>query len=210
MTTPRPVASSRPTEPNTAPSAEFWVLSAGRPRALFDAKPLLRSQFANVFVTAADGRMLAYADAAGVRRPEVSLGDRDYFRRTLAERRAIVSEPVPGRVSGEPVVVFTQPLVDRNGAVLAANDKIACGIMQAANDAGLRVPDQIRIVGFNDSQISRLVRPRLSTIALPMAEMGAMAVRLLVRRIEDRSAEVVCSRLPTKLIVRESSTVVNF
>ena len=95
-------------------------------------------------------------------------------------------------------------------AVLAANDKIACGIMQAANDAGLRVPDQLRLVGFNDSQISRLVRPRLSTVSLPMAEMGAMAVRLLVRRIEDRNAEVVCSRLPTKLIVRESSTVMNF
>ncbi len=95
-------------------------------------------------------------------------------------------------------------------AVLAANDKIACGIMQAAHDAGLHVPDQVRIVGFNDSQISRLVRPRLSTIALPMAEMGAMAVRLLVRRIEDRTAEIVCSRLPTKLIVRESSTVLNF
>jgi len=95
-------------------------------------------------------------------------------------------------------------------AVLAANDKIACGIIQAATDAGLRVPDQLRIVGFNDSQISRLVRPRLSTVALPMAEMGAMAVRLLVRRIEDPSAEVVCSRLPTRLIVRESSTVVNF
>jgi len=54
------------------------------------------------------------------------------------------------------------------------------------------------------------VRPRLSTVALPMAEMGAMAVRLLVRRIEDPGAEVVCSKLATKLIVRESSTVVNF
>lgn len=94
--------------------------------------------------------------------------------------------------------------------VLAANDKIACGIMHAAEDAGVRVPDQLRIVGFNDSQISRLVRPRLSTVALPMAEMGAMAVRLLVRRIENRSAEIVCQKLATKLIVRESSTVVNF
>jgi len=95
-------------------------------------------------------------------------------------------------------------------AVLAANDKIACGIMQAANDTGVGVPDQLRIVGFNDSQISRLVRPRLSTVALPMADMGAMAVRLLVRRLEDPTAEVVCSKLPTKLIVRESSTVMNF
>jgi LacI family transcriptional regulator len=95
-------------------------------------------------------------------------------------------------------------------AVLAANDKIACGIMQAAEDMGIHVPDQIRIIGFNDSQLSRLVRPRLSTIALPMAEMGAMAVRLLVRRIANGSADVVCSKLPTKLIVRESTTARNF
>lgn len=94
--------------------------------------------------------------------------------------------------------------------VLAANDKIACGVMHVAEDAGVKIPDAIRIVGFNDSQISRLVRPTLSTVALPMQEMGAMAVRLLVRRIENRAAETVCSKLPTRLIVRESSTVVNF
>lgn len=97
-----------------------------------------------------------------------------------------------------------------HGAVLAANDKIACGIMRVAEDSGINVPDRLRVVGFNDSQISRLVRPRLSTVALPMAEMGATAVRLLVRRLEDPSAEVVCAKLPTRLIVRESSTAMNF
>lgn len=89
---------------------------AGLKRFL-DNKPLLRHQFANVFVATASGRMLAYADRAGVRRPEIDLSDRSYFRRTLAERRPIVSEPVPGRVSGEPVVVFTQPLIDAQGMV---------------------------------------------------------------------------------------------
>jgi len=95
-------------------------------------------------------------------------------------------------------------------AVIAANDKIACGIMRAAEDARIWVPDQLRIIGFNDSQISQLVRPRLSTVALPMAEMGAAAVRMLVRRIHNKSAEVVCTKLPTKLIIRESSTAMNF
>jgi len=94
--------------------------------------------------------------------------------------------------------------------VLAANDKIACGIMRAAEDAGITMPEQLRVVGFNDSYISRIVRPQLSTVALPMAEMGATAVRLLVRRIENRSAEVLCTRLPTRLVVRESSTAKNF
>lgn len=97
-----------------------------------------------------------------------------------------------------------------SGAVLAANDKIACGVMHAAQDAQVRIPDQLRVIGFNDSQISRLVRPQLSTVSLPMAEMGAMAVRLLVRRIENRSAEVLCTKLSTKLLIRESSTAMNF
>lgn len=97
-----------------------------------------------------------------------------------------------------------------SGAVLAANDKIAFGIMQAAADAGVPVPDQLRVVGFNDSQLSQLFRPRLSTIALPMAELGATAVRMLIKRMKDPNAEPSCVKLPTRLIVRESSTARNF
>lgn len=97
-----------------------------------------------------------------------------------------------------------------SGAVLAANDKIACGIMHAAEDLKVSVPDQLRVIGFNDSQISRLVRPRLSTVSLPMAEMGALAVRTLVRRIEHPNAEPHCAKLQTKLLIRESSTAIHF
>jgi len=97
-----------------------------------------------------------------------------------------------------------------SGAVLAANDKIACGIIHAAKEVGVRVPDQLRVVGFNDSLVARIVHPNLSTVALPMAEMGATAVRLLVRRIENPGGEPLCRRLPTKLVVRESSTAINF
>ncbi|HLO42365.1 MAG TPA: LacI family DNA-binding transcriptional regulator [Phycisphaerales bacterium] len=96
------------------------------------------------------------------------------------------------------------------GGVLAANDKIALGIMRVAEEARIWVPDQLRVVGFNDSELSRVVRPRLSTVALPMHEMGAMAVRMLVRRIEDRTAPARCVKLPTRLTVRESSTAMNF
>lgn len=110
------------------------------------------------------------------------------------------------RMIGRQVLRFGGPCV----GVLAANDKIACGIMQAAEDAGIRIPDQLRIVGFNDSQLSRIVRPNLSTVSLPMKDLGAMAVRILVRRIEDRSGEVICTKLATRLVVRESSTARNF
>lgn len=97
-----------------------------------------------------------------------------------------------------------------DGGVLAANDKIACGIMRVADEARVWVPDQLRIIGFNDSELSRLVRPRLSTVALPMQELGATAVRMLVRRIEDRNAPARCVKLATRLVIRESSTAMNF
>jgi LacI family transcriptional regulator len=67
------------------------------------------------------------------------------------------------------------------------------------------VPAQLRIVGFDDTRLASLVRPRLSTVRVPMAEVGAAAVRLLVRRMEDPKAEAMVMHMPTKLIVRESS-----
>jgi diguanylate cyclase (GGDEF)-like protein/PAS domain S-box-containing protein len=79
--------------------------------AFIESQPVLRSLFANVFATGADGRMRVYADASGIRHPEVNLSDRAYFQRTVEERRALVSEPVPGRVLSEPVIVITAPLL---------------------------------------------------------------------------------------------------
>lgn len=89
--------------------------------------------------------------------------------------------------------------------VLAGNDEIAIGIMQAAAEAGVRIPDQLRLVGFDDTRLATLIRPRLSTVRVPMADVGAASIRLLVRRIEDSEAEFTCVHLPTSLVVRESS-----
>ncbi|MEQ1684434.1 MAG: diguanylate cyclase [Burkholderiaceae bacterium] len=79
--------------------------------AFMESQPVLRGLFANVFATAADGRMRVYADSSGIRHPEVNLSDRAYFKRTVEERRVLVSEPVPGRVLSEPVIVITAPLL---------------------------------------------------------------------------------------------------
>lgn len=81
-----------------------------------NGQPAVRSIFANLFVADPSGRMRLLVDDVGVHRPSVSLADREYFRRLIAERRPIVSNQVPGRVSGEPVVVFCHPIV-RDGKV---------------------------------------------------------------------------------------------
>ncbi|MBP6899858.1 MAG: diguanylate cyclase [Burkholderiaceae bacterium] len=88
-----------------------WLHEPARAGRFLEQQAVLRGLFANLFIAAPDGRMLAYVDQAGLRHPDTGLGDRDYFQRALRERRAVLSDPVPGRVSGEPVVVFVQPLL---------------------------------------------------------------------------------------------------
>ncbi len=93
----------------------------------------------------------------------------------------------------------------RNTGVFAGNDEIAIGIIQAAADRGTSIPHDLRVVGFDDTRLAQLVRPRLTTVRVPMADVGAAAVSLLVRRVEDPDAEIKCIRMPTKLMIRDSS-----
>lgn len=95
----------------------------------------------------------------------------------------------------------------KNAAVLAGNDEIALGIMQAAQDAGVNVPKDLRIVGFDDTRIATLVRPALSAVRVPLLDIGAAVVRLLVERVGNSEKAATREKLPTKLIVRESSRV---
>ncbi|MBL8745212.1 MAG: LacI family DNA-binding transcriptional regulator [Phycisphaerae bacterium] len=89
--------------------------------------------------------------------------------------------------------------------VLAGNDEIAYGVMQACQDAGVSIPGELRLIGCDDSRLASLVRPRLSSVRVPAAEIGAAAVRLLVRRVKEPNAAPTHLTLPTKLVIRESS-----
>jgi len=97
----------------------------------------------------------------------------------------------------------------KGSAVLAGNDEIAVGIVRAAESLKLRVPDDLRVVGFDDTQLSRMIKPSLSTVALDMAHVGATAISMLVRRLENPATPATCVRVPTQLVVRESSTAMS-
>ena len=88
-----------------------------RLEALFEREPVLRGMFANFAVARADGTVLLVHDQAGARYPKLNLGDRDYFRRTIQENRALVSAGIPGRISNEPIVMLTQPIVGAAGVL---------------------------------------------------------------------------------------------
>lgn len=90
-------------------------------------------------------------------------------------------------------------------AVLAGNDEIALGVLDVLQDAGLHVPRDARVVGFDDSRLASLLRPSLSSVRIPRAEVGAAAVSALIERIENPESRVISRTLPTRLVVRDSS-----
>jgi LacI family transcriptional regulator len=90
-------------------------------------------------------------------------------------------------------------------AIFAFNDMLAIGALQAAREHGLRVPEDLSIVGFDDTFEASIVTPPLTTVRQPLAEMGRMAVALLVRLLHNQRIEALHIELETKLAVREST-----
>ena len=88
--------------------------------------------------------------------------------------------------------------------VFAANDEMAAGIVAAATEAGLSVPGDLAVVGFDDTRVARMTRPPLTTVRVPMSKMGARAVELLCRRIAEPQRPAVRIPLQPELVVRES------
>jgi LacI family transcriptional regulator len=90
-------------------------------------------------------------------------------------------------------------------AVLAGNDEIAMGVLFAVREAGLAVPEDVAIVGFDNTRLCGIARPTISSVRIPLREMGAMAIILLLRRIAEPDCEPQRVRLAAQLVVRESS-----
>jgi LacI family transcriptional regulator len=90
-------------------------------------------------------------------------------------------------------------------AIFGFNDNIAIGAMIAAGERGLRVPDDVSIVGFDDVAGARTAFPPLTTVRQPLAEMGRIAVDLLMRLVEEKPLDAVRVDLQNKLVVRKST-----
>lgn len=96
-------------------------------------------------------------------------------------------------------------LDDRPTAVIASNDVMALGAMDAAKAAGLSIGNQLSIVGFDDVFMASQSYPKLTTVRQPMAAMGETALELLITLLEGRTALTTRRELPTELIIRDST-----
>ena len=106
---------------------------------------------------------------------------------------------------GEQAARILLDLPERPTAIFAFNDNHAIGALRAARERGLRVPEDLSIVGFDDVEHATIVSPTLTTVRQPLAEMGRTAVSLLTRLIERQRFEALHVELATRLVVREST-----
>ncbi|MEN3042025.1 MAG: substrate-binding domain-containing protein [Fervidobacterium sp.] len=90
-------------------------------------------------------------------------------------------------------------------AIFAVNDWTALGAIDALKDYGIKVPDEVSVIGFDDAPFAQYTNPRLTTIMQPRWEMGTTAAQLLIERILERHVRLPRNViLPTKIIERES------
>ena len=91
-------------------------------------------------------------------------------------------------------------------AIFASNDVMAMGAMDAVRSRGLRIPEDVSIIGFDDIPQAELVRPVLTSVRQPLEQMGRLATQMLIDKLKNPQKELGRIELPTELIIRDSTT----
>jgi len=90
-------------------------------------------------------------------------------------------------------------------AIFASNDTMAMAAMDAVRDKGLRVPEDVSILGFDDIPQAAMVRPALTTVRQPLEQMGRVATQMLLDILKNAQINPTRIELPTELIIRSTT-----
>jgi DNA-binding LacI/PurR family transcriptional regulator len=96
-------------------------------------------------------------------------------------------------------------LKQRPTAVFAVSDTLAIGVIRGLHDAGLRVPQDMAVLGFDDIALAEQTCPALSTVRQPMRALGEQAAHLLLKQLDDPGTPAAGVVLPHRLVLRESA-----
>jgi LacI family transcriptional regulator len=141
-------------------------------------------------------------------------GNEDAYWRELGYRESLAAHDIPldpalirlGGFAEEIAEATTAEWLNAGldaQAIFAADDDSAYGAIHALNKAGKRIPEDMPIVGFDDSPVSRLLSPPLTTVRAPSEQAGYKAARMLAQRIRGGPVETK-ALLPTELVIRRS------
>ena len=195
--------------------------AAGFPFVVVDPRTPVPRDIAAVSAAHFAGARSVTAHLAGLghRRIGVIAGPRNWLAgqarlagHTSALAEAGVLHPDGLTRAGEPTAEFgyraAAELLDlprRPTALACFNDKTAVGALAAAAERGLRVPADLSVTGFDDIDLAQATSPMLTTVRQPLAEMGRMAVSLLIRLLDGHQLEALHVELATDLIIRSST-----
>ena len=131
------------------------------------------------------------------------------YKKALSEANIVLNPDwiVESHFDFEGGIVGAQKLLslsDRPTAIFCCSDTIAIGAYQAIQNQGLRIPQDISIMGYDDIELARYLFPSLSTISQPKAELGRLAVETLLQRIQEPNENYRTLVLEPACILRES------
>lgn len=163
--------------------------------------------------------MVRHLVKLGHRRIAMVMGEKGHFdtaERLQGYRHALVEAGITpderyeaqgdfSEASGHRAVQELLALPNRPTAIFCTNDSMAIGGLAAVHDAGLRVPEDVTVVGFDDIPLAHYMSPPLSSVHVPVFEMGERAVTRLIAALKGEPvSERRHERLPTRLVVRSS------
>lgn len=129
------------------------------------------------------------------------------FVQAHRRRRRKPMAPVPIEFREKAGLAFADQMLagaHRADALVCANDELALSIMTRLQDAGCTVPDDVAVVGWDDVMAARYVRPGLTTVRQPVAELGRLAAERLHELVNGTTPESQPQVLPTRLVLRQS------
>ncbi|MEC4588505.1 catabolite control protein A, partial [Bacillus safensis] len=94
---------------------------------------------------------------------------------------------------------------DKPTAVIAATDEMALGVIHGAQDRGVSIPEDLEVIGFDNTRLSLMVRPQLTTVVQPTYDIGAVAMRLLTKLMNKEQVDDQIVELPHRIEERQST-----
>jgi DNA-binding LacI/PurR family transcriptional regulator len=199
----------------------FHEITRRQVSVVFDSHDLASDRMSNICVDYAAGIEEAVrhlvslghrriAHIAGASRIPSGILRRDAFLDFM--KRHLPGEPTPAVYEGDfrldggrraASEILAAP--EMPTAIIAANDMMALGAMREFRKAGLKIPEDISVVGFDDIAFAALSEPPLTTVCSPRAEIGRRVVEALVTLIEHPEQQGSELRIPTHLITRDST-----
>jgi LacI family transcriptional regulator len=134
------------------------------------------------------------------------------YKRALQENKIVyIDENVLiGDYTYNSGIEAVQTLIDDNRdnmptAIFASTDEMALGVIHGAQDIGLDIPNDLEVIGFDNTRLAEMVRPTLSTVVQPMYDIGAVSMRLLTKLMNKEEVEQQTVVLPHQMLYRNST-----